>query len=67
LSSSTLSSFYAKSIKSIKALNSGLLVTMDPFLFGVYNKDLYPKGNDLCEAPILSNGQDFNKYLPYRM
>lgn len=40
---------------------------LDPFLFCVYHKDMYPPGNDRMESPRRGNGMDFNPDAPYRM
>lgn len=40
---------------------------LDPFLFCVYHKDLYPSGNNYMEAPHVGNGADFNPNSSYRM
>ena len=42
--------------------------TLDPFLYCVYHKDLYPAAkDDTMEAPREGDGQDFNPIAPYRM
>ena len=41
--------------------------TLDPFLFCVYHKDLYPAGDELMRAPRRGNGADFDPSAPYRM
>lgn len=41
--------------------------TQDPFLFAVYHKDMYPAGDDKCQAPRRGNGADFDPSAPYRM
>ena len=42
--------------------------TVDPFLFTVYHKDMYPAGNAKMEVPgVVGNGADFNPRAPYRM
>jgi redox-sensitive bicupin YhaK (pirin superfamily) len=46
---------------------SGPLPTLDPFLFCVYHKDLYPPGNTEMEAPFPGNGHDFDPHVPFRM
>jgi redox-sensitive bicupin YhaK (pirin superfamily) len=44
------------------------LTTQDPFLFGVYHKDIFPAGNDKCETTKYhGNGMDFNQDAEYRM
>jgi redox-sensitive bicupin YhaK (pirin superfamily) len=41
---------------------------MDPFLFCVYHKDVYPPAtNDFMTAPVRGDGSDFNPNAPYRM
>lgn len=54
-------------ILNIKALPNGPMPTLDPFLFCVYHKDIYPPGNTAMEAPRLGNGMDFNPSAEYRM
>ncbi len=41
--------------------------TLDPFLFCVYHKDQYPRGDGKLRAPKRGNGADFNPKAPYRM
>ena len=41
--------------------------TLDPFLFCVYHRDLYPAGDEKMQAPRKGNGADFNPSAPYRM
>ncbi|KAI9205029.1 RmlC-like cupin domain-containing protein [Polychytrium aggregatum] len=41
--------------------------TLDPFLFCVYHKDLYPPGNEQMEPPRRGNGSDFDPNQDYRM
>ena len=44
------------------------MTTLDPFLFAVYHKDLYPAGAAAnMFAPRRGNGADFDWSLPYRM
>ena len=53
---------------SVKSLPSaGPYPTGDPYLFCVYHKDEYPKGNGRMEAPRRGNGSDFDPDQPYRM
>ncbi|KAJ3218213.1 hypothetical protein HK099_005156 [Clydaea vesicula] len=55
-------------IRLIQKLNVPTpMKTQDPFLFSVYHKDLYPKGNEKMEAPRIGNGSDFGVNQPYRM
>jgi hypothetical protein len=54
-------------ILNIKALPNGPMPTLDPFLFCVYHKDVYPPGNAAMEAPRLGDGMDFNPSAEYRM
>lgn len=46
---------------------AGPYPTADPFLFCVYHKDHYPRGNGKMEAPIRGDGSDFNPSAPFRM
>lgn len=55
-------------ILSRHVIQPGPMPTLDPFLFCVYHKDLYPAGNTAnMEAPRRGNGQDFDPKAPYRM
>lgn len=57
-----------KSILRSRAIQAaGPMPTPDPFLFCVYHKDLYPKGNPNMEAPRRGNGHDFDPNSDYRM
>ena len=38
-------------ISCVDPLNPGPMKTLDPFLFCVYHKDMYPAGNKEMEAP----------------
>jgi quercetin 2,3-dioxygenase len=54
-------------INSITRLGSPPFATLDPFLFAVYHKDQYPKGDAKMQAPRMGNGADFDHDAPYRM
>jgi len=54
------------SVKSVGPLGFPFK-TPDPFLFCVYHKDDFPKGNDKMEAPRRGNGADFDWSQDYRM
>jgi redox-sensitive bicupin YhaK (pirin superfamily) len=55
-------------IRAITALGQGPMPTIEPFLFAVYHRDLYPAGNALnMEAPRRGDGADFDWSQPYRM
>lgn len=57
----------SSTILNLRALGSGPMPTLDPFLFCVYHKDEYPPSiNDKMEAPRTGNGQDFHSQ-PYKM
>lgn len=40
---------------------------MDPFLFCVYHRDMYPPGDKNMQAPHPGDGSDFNPNSAYRM
>lgn len=46
---------------------SGMLNTLDPFLFCAYHVDNYPAGDKQMRAPRRGNGADFNPSADYRM
>ena len=50
-----------------KLPTAGPYPTGDPYLFCVYHKDNYPRGNDKMEAPRIGNGSDFDPSADYRM
>jgi quercetin 2,3-dioxygenase len=60
-------SFSTAAILNIKPIPDGPMPTVDPFLFCVYHKDVYPPGNHAMEAPRLGNGMDFDPTADYRM
>lgn len=47
--------------------SAGPYPTGGPYLFCVYHKDQYPKGNGKMQAPHRGNGSDFDPSVPYRM
>ncbi|KAL7560898.1 hypothetical protein ACA910_008180 [Epithemia clementina (nom. ined.)] len=67
-SSSSSSATNAAILRMEPLPSSGPFPTMDPFLFCVYHKDMYPPAaNAEMEAPRRGNGMDFNPTAPYRM
>jgi redox-sensitive bicupin YhaK (pirin superfamily) len=54
-------------VRGVRPLGHGPMDTPDPWLFCVYHKDHYPKGNARLEAPRPGDGQDFDPSAPYRM
>lgn len=67
MSSSSSSSAKKSAVRSVERLGFPF-ATLDPFLFAVYHKDLYPAGNaSNMNAPTIGNGADFDWNKPYRM
>jgi hypothetical protein len=64
---STMSAAAAHPVLKIEGLPAGPMPTPDPFLFCVYHKDAYPKGDDKMQAPRRGNGADFEPSAAYRM
>lgn len=51
----------------VSGIADGPWETADPFLFCVYHRDDYPKGDGQGRAPRKGDGSDFNPSAPYRM
>ncbi|KAL7514544.1 hypothetical protein ACHAXN_013343 [Cyclotella atomus] len=56
-------------LKATRLPTSGPYPTLDPFLFCVYHKDLYPPDESVgkMQTKWPGNGSDFDSNLPYRM
>lgn len=54
-------------VSLVEPIAPGPMKTLDPFLFCVYHKDMYPAGDSAMRAPRRGNGADFNPAAPYRM